>query len=70
MELARERGLFLIDAVPTAFLPNLEILKREIPKVGKIKLVLSNYSQYSSRYDLVKKAKSLISSILNSAAAA
>ena len=27
VELARERGLFLIDAVPTAFLPNLEILK-------------------------------------------
>lgn len=57
VELARERGLFLIDAVPTAFLPNLEILKREIPKVGKIKLVLSNYSQYSSRYDLVKKGE-------------
>lgn len=54
VELSKERGLFLIDAVPTAFLPNLEILKRKLPKVGRIKLVLSNYSQYSSRYDLVK----------------
>lgn len=53
MELAREKGLYLIDAVPTAFLPNLELLRRQIPKVGKIKLVMSNYSQYSSRYDLV-----------------
>lgn len=53
VELAREKGLYLIDAVPTAFLPNLELLRRQIPKVGKIKLVMSNYSQYSSRYDLV-----------------
>lgn len=49
--LAKEKGLFLVDATPTAFLPNLEILKRELPKIGKIKLVMANYSQYSSRYD-------------------
>ena len=51
--LAKETRLFLADAVPTAFLPNLEVLKRELPKVGKVRLVLGNYSQYSSRYDLV-----------------
>lgn len=50
-ELAKERGLVLIEAVPTAFLPNLEILKRDLPKIGKVKLVHGNYSQYSSRYD-------------------
>ena len=49
--LAEERGLFLVDAVPTAFLPNLELLRRELPKIGRIRLVMSNYSQYSSRYD-------------------
>lgn len=49
--LAKERHLFLVEAVPTAFLPNFEILKRELPKVGKVKLVLGNYSQYSARYD-------------------
>lgn len=49
--LAKEKRLFLVDAVPTAFLPNLEILKEQLPKIGKIKLVLANYSQYSSRYD-------------------
>lgn len=57
VDIAKERRLFLVDAVPTAFLPNLEVLKRELPKVGKIKLVLSNYSQYSSRYDLLKKGE-------------
>ena len=49
--LAKEKHLFLVDAVPTAFLPNFEILKAQLPKVGKVKLVLANYSQYSSRYD-------------------
>ncbi len=55
--LAKERGLFLVDAVPTAFLPNLEVLRRELPKIGKIRLVQGNYSQYSSRYDLLKKGE-------------
>lgn len=49
--LAKERGLFLIDAVPTAFLPNLEIVKKQLPRIGRVRLVLANFSQYSSRYD-------------------
>lgn len=53
--LAKKEKLFLIDAVPTTFLPNFEVLKRELPKVGRIRLVLNNYSQYSSRYDQVLK---------------
>lgn len=55
--LAKEKGLFLVDATPTAFLPNLEVLKRELPKIGRIKLVQANYSQYSSRYDLLLKGE-------------
>lgn len=51
VQIAKERSLFLVDAVPTAYLPNLNILKRELPKIGKIRLVMTNYSQYSSRYD-------------------
>ena len=55
--IAKERHLFLVDAVPTAFLPNFEILKRNLSKIGRIKLVMGNYSQYSSRYDLLKKGE-------------
>jgi predicted dehydrogenase len=55
--LAKEKGLFLVDAVPTSFLPNFQILKREISKIGKIKLVQGNYRQYSSRYDLLLKGE-------------
>ena len=49
--LAEGKGLFLFEAAPTTFLPNYAILKRELPKVGRIRLVMANYSQYSSRYD-------------------
>ena len=55
--LARERGLLLIEAAPTSFLPNFAVLKNELPKIGNIKLVMSNYSQYSSRYDAVLRGE-------------
>lgn len=57
IRIAKEKKLFLVDAVPTAFLPNFEILKQQLWKIGKIKLVLCNYSQYSSRYDQVLEGK-------------
>ena len=53
VEIAKARHLFLVDAVPPAFLPNLEILREQLAKIGRIRLVMSNYSQYSSRYDQV-----------------
>lgn len=51
VSIAKENGLFLMEAVPTTYLPNYEILKRELSKIGRIKLVQGNFSQYSSRYD-------------------
>ena len=51
VSIAKERGLFLMEAVPTSYLPNYEVLKRELGKIGRIKLVQGNFSQYSSRYD-------------------
>lgn len=57
VELARERHLLLVEAAPTSFLPNFEILKRELPKVGRVRLVMGNYSQYSSRYDNLKRGE-------------
>ena len=56
-QLAKERHLCLVEAAPTSFLPNYQILKEQLPKVGRIKLVMSNYSQYSSRYDAVLRGE-------------
>lgn len=51
VQIAKERKLLLVDAVPTAYQPNLAVVQRELPKIGRIRLVMTNYSQYSSRYD-------------------
>ena len=51
VEIAKQKHLFLMEAVPTTYLPNYSILKEAIRKIGRIKLVQGNFSQYSSRYD-------------------
>ncbi|AOM83622.1 Gfo/Idh/MocA family protein [Salisediminibacterium beveridgei] len=50
-ELAKEKGLMLFEAITTIHLPNYQVVKDLLPKIGEIKLVQCNYSQYSSRYD-------------------
>ena len=55
--LAEEKGLMLVDATPTFFLPNLTILREQLGKIGRIKLVMGNYSQYSSRYDALLRGE-------------
>ena len=55
--LAKEKGLMLVDATPTAYMPNLAIIQQQLPKLGRIRIVMSNYSQYSSRYDLLLRGE-------------
>ncbi|WP_298464492.1 Gfo/Idh/MocA family protein [uncultured Mitsuokella sp.] len=50
-DLAREKGLYLIEAVTPFFLPNYEVVREALPHLGRIRAVQANYSQYSSRYD-------------------
>ena len=57
IQLAADRGLLLLDAVPTPYLPNFSILKDQLSRIGRIRLVLSNYSQYSSRYDNLRQGE-------------
>ena len=55
--LAEEKGLYLVETAPTTFLPNYKILKTFLPQVGRVRLVMGSYSQYSSRYDFLKKGE-------------
>jgi len=48
---ARRKGLFLFEAITTLYFPNFIYLGKQIGRLGEIKLVQCNYSQYSSRYD-------------------
>lgn len=52
---AESKGRIILEAVSNRFIPNAVKVKEEISKLGKIKIVSFNYSQYSSRYDRFKK---------------
>ena len=42
---------FLFEAIVTSHMPNYQIIKEEVKKLGPIRMVQCNFSQYSSRYD-------------------
>lgn len=48
--IAKERKQFLFEAITTRNLPNYEIVKKALPKLGQIRMIQCNFSQYSSRY--------------------
>ena len=54
---ASTKRLLLVEAAPTMFLPNYRLLREKLPEIGRISLVMSNYSQYSSRYDAVLRGE-------------
>lgn len=57
IELAQSKGLFLLEAITNQHLPNFTLMKEELARLGTIKLVTCNYSQYSSRYDAFKRGE-------------
>jgi len=48
---AKEKHLMLFEAITTIHLPNFHYLKENLSRLGKIRIIQCNYSQYSSRYD-------------------
>ena len=55
--IAKNKRVFLFEAAPTIYLPNFRQLREKLSLIGRIKLVMSNYSQYSSRYDAVLRGE-------------
>ncbi|GHT49099.1 NAD(P)-dependent oxidoreductase [Spirochaetia bacterium] len=49
--IANENNLFLFEAITMIHSPNFLALKENLPSIGRPKIVMCNYSQYSSRYD-------------------
>lgn len=54
-QIAKEKQLFLFEAITTLYLPNYRKIRERIPELGNIKIVQCNYSQYSKRYDSFKE---------------
>lgn len=57
--LAKEKELFIFEAITNQYLPNYKKTKELLPKLGNIKIVQCNFSQYSSRYDKFKEGNIL-----------
>lgn len=54
INLALSKKLYLFEAVTNLHMPNFYAIRDALSKLGEVKLVLCNYSQYSSRYDAYK----------------
>ncbi|MCB5950889.1 Gfo/Idh/MocA family oxidoreductase [Enterococcus sp. BWT-B8] len=54
-EIAHANDLILIEAVTNQYLANYQAVKDALPKLGELKIIECNYSQYSSRYDAFKE---------------
>ena len=55
LETAHEHDVVLLEALRNLFMPNFDVLRQELHRVGPVRRVILNKSQYSSRYDLYKR---------------
>ncbi|MBX7020422.1 Gfo/Idh/MocA family oxidoreductase, partial [Providencia rettgeri] len=51
ISLSRQKGLYLFEAITSIHTPEFHFIKQYIDKIGEIKIIQGNYSQYSSRYN-------------------
>lgn len=54
-ELAMHKNLFLWEAITNQYFPNYFKVKELLSSLGNIKIIQSNFSQYSSRYNAFKE---------------
>lgn len=52
---AREKHLMVFEAISTLHLPNYRKIKEWLPRIGTVKIVSCNYSQYSHRYNAFRE---------------
>ena len=50
-DLAKEKQLICMEAAPVRFAPVIGVIKEWLPQIGRIRIVQTNYSQFSSRYE-------------------
>ncbi len=55
IDLANKKGLIIFEAISNQYLPNYLKTKELLKDIGKVKIIQTNFSQYSSRYDDLKK---------------
>ena len=56
-DLAEEKGLFLVEAITVPHLPNFQLVRDQLGKIGPVRLVQLNFSQYSSKHKAYLEGK-------------
>ena len=59
IDMANEKHLMIFEAISTIYNPNFVKMRELLPTVGDVKIVSTNYTQYSSRYDAFKRGEIL-----------
>lgn len=57
--IALDKNLVLIEAITNQYFENYKGIREDLAKLGELKIVEANYSQYSSRYDAFKEGEVL-----------
>ncbi|MGN8646728.1 Gfo/Idh/MocA family protein [Gracilibacillus sp. HCP3S3_G5_1] len=55
IETAKQNNVTLMEAMKTTHLPNFNLMKENLDKIGPVRRYVANFCQYSSRYDKYKK---------------
>jgi len=55
IDLAREKGVVVMEAMKTTTFPNFLKVKENLYKIGRVRKYIGSYCQYSSRYDKYKE---------------
>lgn len=53
--LAESRGLMIFEAITTIHTPNYGLVRDQLDRIGQVRQIIMNFSQYSSRYGRYKK---------------
>lgn len=56
-DLAREKSLFLVEAITVPHLPNFQLIRDHLDRIGPVRLVQLNFSQYSSKHKAFLEGK-------------
>ena len=58
-DIAEENGACLFEAVTNQYTPDFRKIRELLPRLGTVRMVQGNYSQYSSRYDSFREGTML-----------
>ncbi|WP_138417854.1 Gfo/Idh/MocA family protein [Aquibacillus sediminis] len=55
IQTAKENNVLLMEAIKTTHMPNFEVIRANLDKIGTVRRYFASYCQYSSRYDAYKQ---------------